>query len=333
MAISARTTFKTVPRTLLRGKVRIAVRIKSIPTVVRWSLFLFVFTIPFETVNLPFTTGFLSIVKISGLFLAVTYFFHFNPLLKTTSTPRIPSMMGCFMGYFLISALTVFSAPDDYLPGFLSSRLTRLQLIVLFWILTDILRDTKLSKLICVIFVLGSIVLGIAMIFNVAGIASEAAQDRFTAFGFNMNTLAGLLAVAVVAGIGLVLNGSFKGIVPNTLLLLSLLPLLKATVATGSRSGIATAMVGCLVYLLSFARTRRKAITIGIVVVGLSASVYLIVSNSLLQKRWEEAYYDNKLGRRTEIYPAAIKMFLEKPVLGWGAPMQWYELSRRVGRS
>jgi O-antigen ligase len=169
------------------------------------------------------------------------------------------------------------------------------------------------------------------MTFNIGGIGSEGRGERFTAFGFSLNTLAGLLAVAFVTGMGLLLNGTFTGLVPISILLLSLLFLLKASVATGSRSGIATAIIGCMVYLYSFPATRKKGFTIGMLMIGVAVSVWLVISSSVLKDRWEKAYYDNNLSGRTVLYPTAVEMFLEKPVFGWGAETHLYELGRRTG--
>jgi O-antigen ligase len=48
-------------------------------------------------------------------------------------------------------------------------------------------------------------------------------------------------------------------------------------------------------------------------------------------ERWEQAYYDHNFSGRSNIYPAAIEMFLEKPVFGWGGQTHLYELGLRLG--
>jgi len=204
-----------------------------------------------------------------------------------------------------------------------------LQLVVLFWIISDLLRDTEISTITGIIFVGASIILSLAMLFNLFGIPVESVQETMTGFG-NFNTLGGVMAVAFVAAIGLLLKRMFRTVTPNILLALCLLPLLKVIVATGSRSAIATAVIGCLVYVFSFARTRRKFTAIAMLVIGLSASLYLAAHDLVLVEKWEKAYYDHELSGRTEIYPLAIEMFLERPVLGWGEDHS-RELGRRTG--
>jgi len=331
VAISARTTvnINTAPRRHIRDKVSIPIRRKSVPTAVRWSFFLFVFAIPFEALDLPFMTGFLSLTKIAGLLLAASYFFYFNSVLKNTSFPGVPAAMWWFLGYFLIAALTGFVTAESHLSQFSIGSLTRLQLVVLFWIISDLLRDTEISTITGIIFVGASIILSLAMLFNLFGIPVESVQETMTGFG-NFNTLGGVMAVAFVAAIGLLLKRMFRTVTPNILLALCLLPLLKVIVATGSRSAIATAVIGCLVYVFSFARTRRKFTAIAMLVIGLSASLYLAAHDLVLVEKWEKAYYDHELSGRTEIYPLAIEMFLERPVLGWGEDHS-RELGRRTG--
>jgi len=114
-------------------------------------------------------------------------------------------------------------------------------------------------------------------------------------------------------------------------LLASALAPMSAMVATGSRGGIASFILGASVYLLPDRRSRRLlgrflAAVMAVLIVGFFVSK----SRSTLD-RWEDAYEGN-LASREEIYPQAIQMFSERPIFGWHSPTEFgYALGERLG--
>jgi O-antigen ligase len=134
-----------------------------------------------------------------------------------------------------------------------------------------------------------------------------------------------------VIAVGVLFRRTYKHSLPNLLLGLSLLPLLKGMVATGSRSGIATAVIGCLAYVFSVRQAKRKILSVAALAVGLSLSLYFAAANSVLSERWQKAYYNEDFSGRGLIYPTAVQMALERPLFGWGPVNHWYELGRRTG--
>jgi O-antigen ligase len=313
------------------GEQFVALR-RPFPAIVQGSFLLFVVTLPFEAAELPFMTGFLSVAKISGLVLAASYYFYFNPIVKRAAGLPAPAALRCFWLYLLVyAAVGLFSAGPDMMR-FLYGGLTRLQLIVLFAIVSILLTRPRLVKWFCLLFVAASTLLSVGMIFNLFGIVPELRQpDRLTALGYNFNTVSGLLAVAVVVVVGLLINRTFQRIRPNLLLLACLLPLAKAMVATGSRSGMATALIGCLIYVATVRQSNRRFLSVAVSVFGLCAVLYLAAGNTVVSQRWQKFYYEEDLSGRSSIYLTAMDMAVERPLFGWGPVNHWYELGRRTG--
>ena len=150
--------------------------------------------------------------------------------------------------------------------------------------------------------------------------------------GFKANSLGALLALAGVTLIGLSRTSAFTGFMSKILLPLLMLPLLGATILTGSRSGTVIFLIGCLAYLLPSLRSKRRLTAIILAIVSIFALVYMVASNPDFMTRWEATYYEGKTGGREEITAAAIDMILERPIFGWQPVLMWYELGANLGR-
>ena len=87
-------------------------------------------------------------------------------------------------------------------------------------------------------------------------------------------------------------------------------------------------MIGFVVYLLPYWRSRGRLTAIILAVLGIAATTYLVM-HAPAADRWQSAS-EGKFAGREDIFPAAIAMFLERPFLGWKPLMSSYELGRRV---
>jgi O-antigen ligase len=310
----------------------VTVPIGRIPNPVQWSLLLLVATLPFEGEQFSFLSGFLSIPKISGLLLGAAYFFYNNPFSPVWRGPAVPSAMWWFLGYLAIYTLHGLALPTADLGSFISRFVTLLQLIVLFWIISNLLEE-KLARRALLTFTISVTILALGTLFHLFGLEVTDEGGRAGAMGLNLNTFAILMALAAVTLIGLQLSGSFKRF---TTILLSaglVLPLLLVLVNTASRSGIGAFVIGSLAYVPSIPRSKRKFIAILIILIAAVATVYAVINSPVLVERWEQAFYEQNFSGRSDIYPAAIEMFSERPIFGWHPITYWYELGRRHGQS
>lgn len=316
----------------LPGAVYPAVRKTSIPPVVLWSFVLFVFTIPFEAAQTDFTSGSLSLAKISGLFFILIYFFYYNPLLHRP-LPTIPAEMRWFLGYLAIYVLNGLFLGPEYLLRFVSRFLTLLQLIVFFWISGALLQNDKTCKKALVTFTIANAILAGCTLLQLPGFygtLEEHLGERVTTLGTNPNTVGELMAIALVALIGLLLSRSF-GRFKNALLILAAVPVLVLLVETGSRSSIGGFALGSSAYQLLFWHSKKKFWAILLSILALVSVIYVTLRDPSTLERFEATYEEGNVAGRDIIYSAAAEMFLERPIFGWHPIALWRELGLRVG--
>ena len=309
-----------------------AVRKRSIPKVIEWSFLLFIFTIPFEAAQTAFTSGSLSLAKISGLFFFLIYFFLYNPLLHRP-LPAIPSEMRWFLGYLAIYLLNVLFLGPEYLPPFLSRFLTLLQLIVFFWIAAALLQHDKNCTKAVITFTIATAILASCTLLQLPGFYGtfgEEIDGRVTALGSNPNSIGELMAIALVALIGLLLSRSF-GRFKNALPILLAVPLLVLLVKTGSRGSIGAFALGSSVYLFLFLHSKKKFWTILLSILAIVSLIYVTANDPVSSQRFEATYKEGSVAGRDVIFSKAVDMILERPIFGWHPVAHWRELGFRVG--
>jgi len=308
--------------------VHAAARVKSIPTIVRWSFLLFVFTIPFEAADLAFTSGSFSLARLTALFFFAIYCFYLS---YEKSAPRVPPAMWWFLGYLAVYVLNGLFIPERMVSIFNERLLTLAQLFGLFWIGSSLLREEKLARIVLLTFSIAAVILALGTIVGVPGFINikEAGGGRITSLDFNANYVALLMAFAVVVLMGLLLDKTARSIWGKAFLVaLSLSPCL-FIVQTGSRAGVGALLIGISLYLIPYRRSKRKLVTIiwvAFVVVGI---IHLIASNPVSLSRWQKAYYEGNTAGRDKIYPVSIDMISERPLFGWQPGAAFYELARR----
>lgn len=310
---------------------------RNIPTVVRWSFLFFVFTIPFETlahvVGLGFLASSLSLSKVSGLLFFVCYFYsECNPH-HGRSLPRIPQAMWGFLGYIMIYALNGFFIPDEAIRGFISRLFSLIQLVVIFWISSSLFEDEKLARNAMLTFSVACAILTLGMVLQLPGFALTVAKgdvERSRALGYTSNKLGILLALAAVTAFGLRLNTSFRHFMSKMLLTALTLLLLIGVAKTASRTAVGALMIGFMVYLLPYWRSHRKMTSIIFAIVGIATMAYIIINNPSALARWQNTYEEGHVSGRDKIFPAAVAMILERPIVGWQPFAFNRELARRT---
>ena len=307
-----------------------AVRPESIPTIVRRSFLLFVIAIIFEgAVDLGFTYLF-SVARIAGLLFFASYVFYYG-----RSFPPVPRAMWCFLGYVAVVALNSWFIPEQSVGEWLTRLMTLVQLMILFWLASDLLEKEKMARSVLLTFAIISSISAVGILFGVPGFSDSAEgvaeSTREGGLGAGANDLASRMALAVLTIIGLYLSSPINNIRLLLLLVSMVLPALMVLVKTGSRGGVVVFMIGCLAYLVPFLPGKRRLTTIILAALGIVAVSYMVATNPYFLERWKEVYYEGNLSSREEIYPAAVEMILERPIIGWQPAEFEYELGRRLG--
>ncbi len=312
---------------------------KRLPTVVRWSFLLFIFSVPFETAELGLTSKAFALSKLTGLMFFVVYFLYYNPLVAKSS-PRNsfpapePALWG-FAGYVAVFAINGLLFSNEVFGPVLSRLATLVQLILLFWIAARILQEKKMARATLLTFASAVTILAIGMLLDLPGFSESvnaSGEQRDTALGYNGNVLGAMMALTGVILVGLTLCGVIRRTSVKALLLALTLPLLIAIVATGSRGAITVFLIGSAVYLLPFWRqAKRWVVAVTLATCLIVSMIVVVIHSPTALTRWQTTLEKGDISGRDRLLSSATDMFLERPLFGWGPYEFQMELGRRYG--
>jgi len=283
---------------------------------------MFVFAFPFE--SLGFMDNSASITKLVGFGFFGIYFLCYGSPLASRSLPRMSMATRYFAVFFVIEMLNGVLWSSASLFEIVASLFQLAQLIVMFWIASDLLKEEGLAYGALVAYASGAGLFATGMLLKIPGFVVEGA-GREVALGANPNTIAINSAIALLIILGLYLNQQKR------FLVIYGLPLIASVVLSGSRGGVLSLIVGCIIYMVPYRHSKRALSAIVLSALTLTALVYFVATNSNFLERWEKTYYEGDTAGRDEIYSVAVDMVLEQPIFGW-QPGNWnYELGRRIG--
>lgn len=292
--------------------------------VVRAALYLFVLSIPFE---LPRSSLPLEVPTLTGfLLLGATLL---NP---SVCFRRLPAPFLWFVAYLWIFGLATYVNGVQDRAEVFRLFIAMAQLVLLFWVIVNLLADPRALR-------------GVLLALTVACVARAGIQElglgattravwtggaRVTALGQNANLSAIILAAGLVTVLGL--RGRREGALPRLGLLAWPLAVLLgwAIIQTGSRGGLLCAGLGVAVFLLRGRTVGQRVGNTLLAVVAIGALAWGAYRSDLMRNRFEAAAREGNLAGREKIYPAAIDMVRERPLLGWGPVGNQAEIARRV---
>lgn len=287
------------------------------------------FTLPFDEVDLGFLSEDLSIARIAGFAFFGTYFLYRNPVTGKTGLPPISPAVWAFVIYvvlFLIRHYFDASRTESMLYGVS----TLFQLLIFFWVTTDLLKDEKLARRALFAYAVSSAILALGLLGLVPGLSEESIGERIIAFETNPNTAAQHIALSLLSLMGLVLSKAFSGLKGKIIVAPIALALLGGLVTSGSRASLVGFLIGSAVYMLPHWRSRRVMQSFLIAAVGIGAVIVMVARDPEFVERLTEASEGQGAGREN-IYPVALEMILQDPILGWGPESALYELGNRLG--
>jgi O-antigen ligase len=278
----------------------------------------------------------MTFARVVGLLFFATYCFYYNPLQAQWPSPSRACRW--FLAYVAIYGLNGFFLPEELVFDFFSRSLTLLQLVMFFWVASDLCKDEKIMRQMLLTYAIALSVLAVGMVLQLPAFApatpalqeSAGKLERASVLGYSGNTIATMWAFAIVALVGLCLHPAYT-LFTKLFWAFFTLPMLAAIGKTGSRAGMGGLLIGFLVYLMPHWRAQRKLCTVLLAFLGIAATTYFIMKTPSAEQRWEKAIYEGNLAGREHIVPAALKMFLERPLLGWQPVIYERELGRRTG--
>ena len=305
-----------------------------IPKIVRWSFIGFAGVLPFESANVAFASSTFSVARLSGLLFIACYLFFYNPLSGKRSFPPGSPALSWFLVYLLVFTAHGLFLDAFYLRQFVSIFTTLVQLLLLFWISSSLLRVEPLARRVLLAFAFGAALCAIGTLVGLPGFATVIESrigERITAMDFNPNYLAYTMALASVILIATALDSRVRYLGSKAFLITLVLPLLAIIVRSGSRTGLVAFAVGFAACMLPNRQSGRRMMFVFLALFVLAALTYLVIHNPILLSRFEQSYSGNLAGRQI-IIPASLEMISQRPVFGWQPVVYWEELGRRVGQ-
>ena len=260
--------------------------------IILYAYYAFVFSLPFEMAEVEVAGGLLTLSKFLGyLFVILTLL---QPSLCFKKPPKAVWYFAAYLVIFAIAGFFLVQAQpgDQELPkSLLSTFFSRVQMLVLFWISYNLMREEIVVK--GTLLSLSVSVVALTLL-QFAGLAGEAGKDRSTAFDANPNGVAVVLSIGLLALFGLAYGRQLTDWkIRLTFWAMSALIAL-SIVRTGSRGAIIALALsfGILIF-----KTGDITIKFKMAVFGLAAVILLGIFSyqvDAVRRRWEQTLLEGK---------------------------------------
>jgi O-antigen ligase len=296
--------------------------VRSSPNaLIRVAFALFVASIPFETV--------LGLDELSLSRIAGTAFFALAFVLQPGVSFRRPHpAYWCFatfaVVYFAGAALRGIYRPLGWF--------TLLQLFVLLWVASNLLRYEKVFLTTLYMFVAACVAISLLFLSGRLSVDVGGA-GRVTAVDQDPNTFGSMLALGLltVLCIGYGRGHATEGRAARAISWVCLLVIALGVVKTGSRGATVALAAGMSVLVLRKGSSWLKLRNAVVAVSALAVLVILVSSFEVTRRRWELVFERGSMSGRERIFPYAVQMFRERPLTGWGPGLNVQELGVRLG--
>lgn len=287
--------------------------------ILRCALYGFVFSLPFDAPGrLP-----LELTTLTGAgFLAVTL------LQPGLCYGRRPAALWWLLGYVYAYWLAYVLGGARFTSDAVRSSLFYIQGLMIFCACFNLMRYERVARNVLLTLMVGAAILAIMTVLGIGKIV-DSDTERATVFGQNANRAARVLCAGLLASIGLVYSRSKVALRPGWIAWPTAALIGLAIIMGGSRGGLLALAVGLWMFALT-GRTlgiRLRNTVVAMLAIGLAA--WGAMQSPLMQRRLQAAAAGNLAGRQ-EIFPAAVQLFKDRPLMGWG-PTNQYMLAVRLG--
>ena len=285
---------------------------------VRWALYGFVFSLPFDAPGrLP-----LELTTMTGaLFLAATVV---QPRL---CYGRRPAAFWWFLAYLYVYWMSYVLGGAQHSSDALRSFLFYLQGLLIFLACFNLMRYEMVTEKALFALVIACVTLALMTVLGVATKVGEGSH-RVTVFGQNPNRAARVLVAGLLALVGLAYGRSRSALRSRFKVWPSAGLIGLALVMGGSRGGLLSLAAGLWTFAFGGKNLGIKLRNAFLALLAIGFVVWASFQSPVMMKRINEAQEGNLAGRE-KIFPAAWHMFREKPLIGWG-PDNQYQLAVRL---
>ncbi|HEY7480997.1 MAG TPA: O-antigen ligase family protein [Gemmatimonadales bacterium] len=298
----------------------------SVATIVVLALAFFAFSLPLEA---PELFAYEVTTMTGSLFVLVTL------LDPQASYGRVPWPVVCF-AMFLFVVLVAFATNGGTYPAGVFSTEALIQTVrlttwlLLFWACANLLRDPRVYRAALWALIVGCVVRALLPLLGLSQSVSAKGVERVAALNQNPNQSAQVLAMGLLALIGLAYAQHRRGRAVRPLIWAGAGLIAVGIIETGSRGGLVTTAIGVLMFLGSGQTLRvrvRNLLVGGVLLAGLG---FLALQSEVMRARVEKTVESGHMSGRDRIWPIAVDMILERPVLGWGPTANKRELAARL---
>lgn len=287
---------------------------------VLWALYLYVFSLPFE---FPQRTIPVETTTVTGAVF----------LLAALTQPgvcfrRPPAAFWLFVAYMYAILISFAVNGAEYPQETIKTLVTRSQLLLIFLVAYNLMRDPRVARTSLLFFGLGCVVLAMFTLTGVVGMVEEG-KPRVTAFGQNPNRSALYQATAVLAFVGAGFAGMRPPFRPRLLAAGLAAVAAAAQLNTGSRGSLLALAGGLFILTLGGTGFKYRLRNAFVAAVGMVALGWAALQSPIMSARIERAQQGDLAGREN-IFPLAWGMFVERPFFGWSAAGNSYELAIRI---
>jgi hypothetical protein len=299
--------------------------------VLDFPLYAFIASIPFETIGSR--NGGAVDATISwalGILWAITSVLDTRVKLKRFP-PVLIAMTLLAIVYF------GFSLPINPFLRDMSNHfsLLLLQMTIMIWLIIGVVSERPyMYQRIAWIFAVSCAVTSFLQLLGLGFAVNVVDKVRVAAIGEDPNTWCGKLAVGFVLAAGLALRWKHLSFLPIVTFSFVCLMIVPAALQSGSRTGLASIVVGISVLGISsimpskgLSRFRRAAL----VIAASGTLIWGIGGSTLTATRWTSALTTGDMASRQFVYPEELRMIMAKPLLGWGPVQNGVELCSKVG--
>jgi O-antigen ligase len=291
------------------------------------TFYLMVVSFNFEIPDRSWSVGWEIPAMTAALFLASTV------LGLRVCYDSLPGALSWFATFLLVYATSVLV---NGWVGFIDVAhefILIVQAMLVFWASFNLLRRPKIAIPIVWSLVISCFARAVLPMLGVGRTSYTVwtGGERVTAFGQNANWSAILMALGLVAVLGLTYGR--RGSPPwQRLVAWALATVIGiAIVDTGSRGGLLALAAGLVALTFSpggslTGRVRNAIVTL--LAIGLLG--YAALNTEVMRNRLEDTAESGTLAGREQLFPSLVDMFLEKPVLGWGPLNNGYEVAIRA---
>jgi O-antigen ligase len=296
---------------------------EPVPTPVRWALYLFVFSLPFEMPDrtIPVETTTLTAALLIGTAM----------LWPTRCLRKPPAAVWLFVAYAYAYWAAVGVGGGYFATDAIRATIILLQLVLMVTIGANILQEQQVAERALLIFATACVILAAMTMLGIgtkADIDVDTQMVRMTVFGQNANRAARVLGSGLLVLVGLTYGRARALIRPAWLVWPFIALMALAMIDGGSRGGLLALAVGLMTYGVTGTTLKHKVRNAAVAVLAVGLVTVFVMRSPLMQERVVMASEGN-LAKREQIIPNALRMFLDRPILGWGAENE-YELQKRM---